>query len=78
MKTVETVDKFTEDRSEGFLIKEIVSCPHLRMVNNPLLSTTPNVFVGNIASLVLVVEDQKIKLICGICLPRAVRGVPLH
>jgi len=63
---VETVDKI--------YVEEVVACPHVAMVNNPLLSTTPNVVVRMSGSLYLVVEELKIKLVCHSCLSRSLFG----
>jgi len=44
------------------------------MVNNPLLSTTPNVALKSDRSMYLVVEELKIKLVCHSCLSRSLVG----
>ena len=60
---METVDKIE--------VKEVVACPHIVMMNNPLLSTTPNVAVKSTGTVYLVVEELKIKLVCNSCLSRS-------
>lgn len=64
----------TVDNSEKIYVKEVVACPHIPMVNNPLLSTTPNVVLRPVGSVYLVVEESKIKLLCHSCLQRSLFG----
>ena len=53
--------------------RRLVWCEHLRVDKNPLFSTTPNVAVGNIGTLYLVLEEGKVKLLCSICVMKAVQ-----
>lgn len=55
-------------------VREVMACPHISMVNNPLLSTTPNVALKSDRSMYLVVEELKIKLVCHSCLSRSLVG----
>ena len=48
--------------------RRFVWCEHLALVQNPLFSPTPNVAVTGIRTLYLVLEECKVKLLCGTCL----------
>ena len=50
--------------------QEILSCPHVRIGLNPLMSTTPNVAVLENQSLVVVAEGSKTKLVCWACVKK--------
>jgi len=55
-------------------VGRIMACTHFQLTENPLLSLVPNVGIGGPLSFVLVVEEQKIKLVCWSCLKK----LPLH
>lgn len=65
MKTVDIGDNVPQ-----ITVGRVMSCQHFGLIENPLLSAVPNVGIDGPRSFVLVVEEQKIKLICWDCLKR--------
>jgi hypothetical protein len=73
---VDSVDK-------SIKVREIVSCEHLSLVNNPFLSSIPNVGLIAQGLVFVVIEEGKIKLICEPCASKAMfwkgpKGVSQH
>lgn len=46
---------------------QVLGCPHLNMVRDPLFAAAPNVAVYGTYTFVLVVEQNKVKLMCWDC-----------
>lgn len=51
---------------------QVLACPHITLTRNPLISEVPNVAVLCDWTMVMVLEEGKIKMACWNCIQQAI------